>query len=212
MNVTRVGNDFQISGLRNAGKLFAHRPNIFFDAGHFCSSDYSSSATMDNALSKTNSEPLQREAQTLKMTPCNVLCLICRCDMLILFVSSGAPGADAPSSTPERAGNDPCQKIDFSDQPQPQPECKIMIKAFPKNFFSAAMANDPRSLSGAAAGSLLALSGQPVITITPIYRDRDSGDTSASRADTTAPSAPIVGSPADERAAPGIHPSDSLLS
>ena len=59
-----------------------------------------------------------------------------------------------PSSTPEQAENDPRQKIDFSDQA----EGKIMIKAIPKKFFSAAVANDRCSSSGAAAGSLLSLS------------------------------------------------------
>jgi hypothetical protein len=47
----------------------------------------------------------------------------------------------------------------------------------------------------------------------PIWGNRDSCDTRASRADTTAgATAPIVGSSANERAAPGMHPSDSLLS
>lgn len=47
----------------------------------------------------------------------------------MLEMTPCAPGADAPSSTPEQAGNDPRQKIDFSDHPE-----------------------------GAAAGSLLSLS------------------------------------------------------
>ena len=81
---------------------------------------------MDNAESTTNFEALQREAPTHEMTPCNVLCLICRYVMLILFVSSGVPGADAASSTPEQAGVDPRKRIDFE---QPEGE---MIKAIPK--------------------------------------------------------------------------------
>ena len=47
----------------------------------------------------------------------------------------------------------------------------------------------------------------------PQWRKRDSCDTRASRADTTAgATAPIDGSSANERPAQGIHPSDSLLS